>query len=135
MKKVRKPKAAKPAVKKAVEDPLHHEQREVEMQLLATLVRVINSDQIDMKNDLLEMRATDFHFRDHRAIFDAIKKLADAGEVVDMATVCAEVGDTCLEALDYVFDGSGSYIGGAYTYKQKVLSWSAGRTKSKNRQK
>lgn len=133
MKKVKKPKAAKQAFEMAVEAPLHHDQWEVEMQLLATLVRVINSDQIDLKNDLLDMRATDFHFRDHRVIFDAIKKLADAGEVVDMATVRAEVGDTCVEALDAVFDGSGAYIGAAYTYKQKVLSWSTGRTKSKNR--
>ncbi|MEN6319172.1 MAG: DnaB-like helicase N-terminal domain-containing protein [Syntrophaceae bacterium] len=127
MKKLKKPKTAKPAVEASVIDPVHHKQWEVEMQFLATLARVINSDQIDLKNDLLEMRATDFHVREHGVIFDAMKKLADAGEVVDMVTVRAKVGDTCLEALDAVFDGSGAYIGGSYTYKQKILSRSPGR--------
>jgi hypothetical protein len=113
MKKLKNPKTAKLAVEKSVIVPVHHEQWEVEMQFLATLARVINSDQIDLKNDLLEMRATDFHVREHSVIFDAMKKLADAGEVVDIVTVRAKVGDTCLEALDAVFDGSGAYIGGS----------------------
>jgi hypothetical protein len=62
----------------ATEAPVHPDQKEVEAKLLATLATVINSDQADLKYDILDMDASDFHFRDHREIFAAMKMLTDA---------------------------------------------------------
>jgi replicative DNA helicase len=109
---------------KAVETPVHPDQREVEMKLLAVLASVINSDQAVLKYDLLELTGADFHFRDHRAIFAAMKELTDGGDHVDMVTVRAKVGDAWTDTLKAVFAGSGTDPGAADTYKRKVIFWS-----------
>lgn len=109
---------------KAVEAPVHPDQREVEMKLLAVLATVINSDQAILKYDLLELTAMDFHFRDHRAIFAAMKELTDAGDHVDMVTVGARVGAAWPETLKAIFAGAGTDPGAADTYKRKVIFWS-----------
>jgi len=116
--------AVKDMADKAVEAPVHPDQREVEGKLLAILATVINSDQSDLKYDLLEMKATDFHFRDHRAIFAAMKELADEGNFADQVTVRAKVGDAWPDTLKAVFDGSRADAGAALTYKRKVIYWS-----------
>jgi len=108
---------------KAVETPVHPDQRAVEMKLLAVLASVINSDQAVLKYDLLELTGTDFHFRDHRAIFTAMKELTDKGDHVDMVTVRAKVGDAWPDTLKAVFAGGGD-PGAADTYKRKVIFWS-----------
>ena len=109
---------------KAVEVSVYPDQREVEAKLLATLATVINSDQAELKYDLLEMVPSDFHFRDHRAIFTAMKELADAGDNVDPVTVRAKVGDAWPDTLKAVFDGSKADAGAADAYKRKVIYWS-----------
>lgn len=109
---------------KAVEAPVHPDQREVEMKLLAALASVINSDLAVLKYDLLDMNETDFHFRDHRAIFAAMKELTDAGDHVDMVTVRAKVGDAWPDTLKAVFAGTATDQGAADTYKRKVIFWS-----------
>ena len=108
----------------AVEAAIYPDQREVEGTLLATLATVINSDVADLKYSLLELTATDFHFRDHQTTFAAMKKLADAGDHIDMVTVRAEVGDAWPETLKAVFDPSKASTSAAETYKQKIIFWS-----------
>lgn len=108
----------------AVEAPLYPDHREVESRLLATLATVINSDQADLKYDLLALDVADFHFRDHRAIFTAMKELDAAGDHVDEVTVRARIGNAWPETLKAVFDGSRADIKAAGTYKAKVIFWS-----------
>lgn len=116
--------AIKGMADKAVEAEVHPDQQRIERALLAMLATVINSDQADLKYDLLDMDAPDFHFKDHRAIFAAMKELADAGDHVDPATVRAKIGDAWPETLKAIFDGVGADAGAADTYKRKVIFWS-----------
>lgn len=116
--------AAKAMMDRSVEAPVRPDQREVETKLLATLATVINSDQANLKYDILEMDASDFHFRDHREIFAAIKALADAGDHIDQAMVRAKVGDAWTDALKAVFYASNANAGAADTYKRRVIFWS-----------
>lgn len=108
----------------AVEAPLYPDHREVELKLLATLATVINSDQADLKYDLLGLDVADLHFRDHRAILAAMKELDVAGDHVDEVTVRAKIGDAWPDTLKAVFDGSRADAGAAGTYKAKVIFWS-----------
>lgn len=110
----------------AVEAPIHHDQQEVELRYLATLATLINSDVADLKYEMLNLTPTDFHFRDHRAIFIAMKELCDAGELVDQITVRAKVGDTWLETIQAVFDETRADISSAKTFKRKIILWSFG---------
>jgi len=107
----------------SVEAQGHPDQGDVESRLLATLATVINSDQADLKYDILEMEASDFHFRDHREIFAAMKSLADAGDYVDRVTIRAKVGDAWAETLKAVFDAAKADAGAAMTYKRQVIHW------------
>jgi len=115
--------AVRTEIDKSVEATLYPDQRRVETKLLATLATFINSDEADLKYDLLELDAADFHFRDHRAIFDAMKQLADAGEYVDPVTVRNKVGDTWRQTLAIIFDASKADAGAAMTYKRQVMYW------------
>ena len=107
----------------AVEAPLYPDQREVEAKLLATLATVINSDQADLKYELLGLDVEALHFRDFRAILAAMKELDAAGDHVDQVTVRARIGDAWPDALKAVFDGSRADAGAAGTYKEKVIYW------------
>lgn len=107
----------------AVEAPLYPDQREVEGRLLATLATVINSDQADLKYDLLGLDVEALHFRDFRAILAAMKELDAAGDHVDEVTVRARIGDTWPDALKVVFDPVNADAGAAGTYKEKVIYW------------
>jgi hypothetical protein len=67
--------AGRSAIDKSGEAPLYPDRRDVEIELLATLARSVNSHEADLKCDLLELETTDFHLRDHRAIGAAMKQL------------------------------------------------------------
>ena len=114
----------KQAIAASVEAPVHADQKDIELKLLATLATVINSEQADLKYDLLALHTSDFHFRDHRDIFAAMKELADAGDHVDQTTVRARIKDAWPEALKSVFDGSKADAAAAGTYKRQVVFWS-----------
>jgi len=116
--------AVRDGINNSVEASLYPDQRDVETKLLATLATFINSDEADLKYDLLELDAADFHFRDHRAIFVAMKQLADAGEYVDIVTVRDKVGDAWEQTLAIIFDASNADAVAAETYKRKVRYWS-----------
>lgn len=90
----------------AVEAPAHPDQREIEAKLLSTLATVISSELADLKYDLLQMDPMDFHFRDHRDIFGAMKELSDIGDHIDLVTVRAKIGDAWPDTLRMVFDAS-----------------------------
>ena len=118
--------AIRAGIGSSVEAPVHPDQKDIEMKLLATLASVISADQgdqADRKDDLLELAAEDFHFQDHRAIFAAMKKLAAAGVQVDKAAVRAEVGDAWPDALAAAFDASNASAVAADAYKKKIILW------------
>jgi replicative DNA helicase len=115
--------AVRDGINNSVEAPLYPDQRDVETKLLATLATFINGDEADLKYDLLELDAGDFHFRDHRAIFVAMQQLADDGEYVDRVTVRAKLGDAWTETLNGIFDASKADAGAAMTYKRQVIHW------------
>lgn len=115
--------AVKAMLDRSVEAPVHADQKDVEAKLLSTLAVVINSDQADLKYDILDLDAGDFHFRDHRAIFAAMKALADAGDHVDQVTVRAKLADAWPETLKGIFDASKADAGAAMTYKRQVIAW------------
>ncbi len=115
--------AVRDGINNSVEAPLHPDQRDVETKLLATLATFINSDEADLKYALLELVAGDFHFRDHRDIFVAMKQLADAGAYVDRVTDRAKLGDAWTVTLNCIFDASKADAGAAMTYKRQVIYW------------
>jgi len=111
---------------RSVEASVHTDQKDVEMKLLAGLTTVINSDLPDLKYDILAMDESDFHFRDHRAIFAAMKTLADAGDHVDEGTVKVKLGDAWTDAMKAIFDAAkadASVINSAKVYKRQVIHW------------
>lgn len=108
------------AMDQAVEPELYSDQKATEAALLATLATVINSDLADLKYDILGMTAADFHFRDHRDIFKAMKELADAGDHVDQVTVRARIGERWTETLAAVFDAKKANAGAAPSYKRLI---------------
>lgn len=108
---------------RSVETPVHADQKDIEGKLLSVLATVINSDQSDLKYDILDLSATDFHFQDHRDIFAAMKALADEGEYIDKATVRAKLSDAWPDALDAVFDPSRADVAAAKTYRRQVIQW------------
>jgi len=108
---------------RSVEAPVHADQKDVERKLLATLATVINSDQADLKYDILDLDASDFHFRDHRAVYAAMKALADAGDHVDQVTIRAKLSDAWPETLTDIYDASKADAGAAKTYKRQVSAW------------
>ncbi len=87
MKNGKAEKAIQDKVDAAIEAPIHDDQRDIEAAVLATLAGVINSDQSDLKYDLLELTSADFYFRDNREAFAAMKALSDVGDHVDQLTV------------------------------------------------
>ena len=116
-------KTVKAMLDQSVEAPVHADQKDVEAKLLAALAMVINSDQADLKYDLLEMAEADFHFRDHREIFAAMKALADAEDHVDQVTVAAKMGTAWKETLKGIFDAKAADAREAMTYKRQVILW------------
>ena len=85
---------------------------------------VINSDIAELKYSLLKLESSDFHFHDHRAIFNAMKKLDAEGYHVDQITVRDKIGDKWPDTLKAVFDESNVDAGAVETYKHKVIRWS-----------
>ncbi len=79
----------------------------------ATLATVINSDQADLKYDLLGLDVADLHFRDHRAVLAVMKELDAAGDHVDEVTVRAKIGDAWPDTLKAVFDPANADAGAA----------------------
>lgn len=106
----------------SVEVPVHPDQKDVELKCLATLAVVINGDQAELKYSLLELSPDHFHFRDHRAVFAAMKKLSDVGDHVDKRTVRAEIGDAWADTMTAIFDKTSAGLE-AETYKRRILFW------------
>jgi len=111
-------------VSRAVEAPVHPDQKDIEAKLLATLAAVINDRQdVQLTLCILSMDEEAFHFRDHREVFAAMKALAEAGDHVDQATVRAKILDKWPDTLATVFDKTKADVAAAKTYMGRVIYW------------
>ena len=115
MKNGKAEKAVQAGIDGAVEAPIHDDQRDIEGAVLATLAGVINSDQSDLKYDLLELTGADFYFQDHRDTFNVMKALADVGDYVDHLTVQAA-------GAGWPDMGKKTSADAAATYKRRIIA-------------
>jgi len=110
-------------IEAAVEAPVDAEQREIEAGYLAGLIQALAGENAALKWDLLSLAEDDFHFRDYRGIFAAVKALVNRGQAISASAVSEELADY-PETCQAVFTASPVDAAAARSLKDRIQSYS-----------